>query len=212
MVRVEFKDGSRQTASDPLTQWDYGQELRVANIPDLLDAEIHFSCKGTREALIVDTKIEEKEVVAGIPDELLMEGEVIQAYVYAVNENSGKTIYTVIIPVKRRKKPEDYSAPAHHDRLKDIIDKLNKKADNLKFEDGYLQLLSDTLPVGERIRLGQSSGREIELKNDGAAICWRYTDSNEWTELVKLNDLKGKDGETPEFEIREGHLFAIYNE
>ena len=32
MVRVEFKDGSRQTASDPLTQWDYGQELRVANI------------------------------------------------------------------------------------------------------------------------------------------------------------------------------------
>ena len=96
--------------------------------------------------------------------------------------------------------------------MKDIIDKLNKKADNLKFEDGYLQLLSDTLPVGERIRLGQSSGREIELKNDGAAICWRYTDSNEWTELVKLNDLKGKDGETPEFEIREGHLFAIYNE
>lgn len=212
MVRAEFKDRFRQTASDPLTQWDYGQELRVAGIPDLKDAEIHFSCKGKREALIVDADLERGELVAGIPDELLAEGEEIQAYVYAVDENSGKTIYTVIIPVKRRKKPEDYSAPAHHDRLKDIIDKLNKKADNLKYEDGYLQLLSDTLPIGDRIRLVQSGGREIELKNDGTAICWRYTDSNEWTELVKLNDLKGKDGETPEFEIREGHLFAIYNE
>ena len=212
MVKVEFKDGSRQTASDPLTQWDYGQELRVANIPGLLDAEIHFSCKGTREALIVDANIEEKEVVAEIPDELLMEGEEIQAYVYAVDKNSGKTIYTVIIPVKRRKKPEDYSAPAHHDKLKDIIDKLDKKADNLSYKDGYLQLLSGTVPIGERIRLSQSGGREIELKNDGTAICWRYTDSNEWTELVKLDDLRGKDGESPEFEIREGHLFAIYSE
>ena len=212
MVKVEFKDGSRQTASDPLTQWDYGQELRVANIPGLLDAEIHFSCKGTREALIVDANIEEKEVVAEIPDELLMEGEEIQAYVYAVDKNSGKTIYTVIIPVKRRKKPEDYSAPAHHDKLKDIIDKLDKKADNLSYEDGYLQLLSGTVPIGERIRLSQSGGREIELKNNGTAICWRYTDSNEWTELVKLDDLRGKDGDSPEFEIREGHLFAIYNE
>ena len=211
-VKVEFEDGSRQAVSAPLTQWDYGQELRVTNIPDLLEAEIHFSCKGKREALIVDADLEGNELVAEIPDELLMEGEEIQAYIYAVNENSGKTIYTIIIPVERRKKPEDYSAPAHHDRLKDIIDKLDKKADNLSYEDGYLQLLSGTVPIGERIRLSQSGGREIELKNNGTAICWRYTDSNEWTELVKLDDLRGKDGDSPEFEVREGHLFAIYNE
>lgn len=212
VVKVEFEDDSRQAVSETLTQWDYGQELRVTNIPDLLEAEIHFSSRGKEKALIVDANLEENELAAKIPDELLTEGEEIHAYIYVVTPDSGKTVYTVIIPVKRRKKPEDYSEPEHQDKLKEIIDKLDKKADDLQYADGYLQLLSGTVPIGERIRINQSGGREIELKNDGAAICWRYTDSNEWTELVKLDALKGKDGETPEFEIREGHLFVIYNE
>lgn len=212
MLKVKFEEDSRQTVSDTLTQWDYGQLLRIEDIPEVESAEIHFTCKGKRNALIIEADIVDSTATAKIPDELLMEGEEIQAYIYAMTSDSGKTIYTVIIPVKRREKPEDYSEPEHQDKLKEIIDKLDKKADDLQYADGYLQLLSGTIPIGKRIRLNQSGGRELELKNDGTAICWRYTDSNEWTELVKLNDLKGKDGETPEFEIREGHLYAIYNE
>ena len=212
MLKVKFKEDSRQTVSDALTQWDYGQLLRIEDIPEVESAEIHFTCKGKRNALIIEADIVDGTATAKIPNELLMEGEEIQAYIYAMTSDSGKTIYTVIIPVKRREKPEDYSEPEHQDKLKEIIDKLDKKADDLQYADGYLQLLSGTIPIGKRIRLNQSGGRELELKNDGTAICWRYTDSNEWTELVKLNDLKGKDGETPEFEIREGHLYAIYNE
>lgn len=212
MLKVKFEEDSRQAVSDALTQWDYGQLLRIEDIPEVESAEIHFTCKGKRNALIIEADIVDGTATAKIPDELLIEGEEIQAYIYAMTSDSGKTIYTVIIPVKRREKPEDYSEPEHQDKLKEIIDKLDKKADDLQYADGYLQLLSGTIPIGKRIRLNQSGGRELELKNDGTAICWRYTDSNEWTELVKLNDLKGKDGETPEFEIREGHLFAIYNE
>ncbi len=212
MLKVKFEEDSRQTVSDALTQWDYGQLLRIEDIPEVESAEIHFTCKGKRNALIIEADIVDGTATAKIPNELLMEGEEIQAYIYAMTSDSGKTIYTVIIPVKRRGKPEDYSEPEHQDKLKEIIDKLDKKADDLQYADGYLQLLSGTIPIGKRIRLNQSGGRELELKNDGTAICWRYTDSNEWTELVKLNDLKGKDGETPEFEIREGHLYAIYNE
>lgn len=212
MLKVKFEEDSRQTVSDALTQWDYGQLLRIEDIPEVESAEIHFTCKGKRNALIIEADIVDGTATAKIPNELLMEGEEIQAYIYAMTSDSGKTIYTVIIPVKRREKPEDYSEPEHQDKLKEIIDKLDKKADDLQYADGYLQLLSGTIPIGKRIRLNQSGGRELELKNDGTAICWRYTDSNEWTELVKLNDLKGKDGETPEFEIREGHLYAIYNE
>ena len=212
MLKVKFEEDSRQTVSDALTQWDYGQLLRIEDIPEVESAEIHFTCKGKRNALIIEADIVDGTATAKIPNELLMEGEEIQAYIYAMTSDSGKTIYTVIIPVKRREKPEDYSEPEHQDKLKEIIDKLDKKADDLQYADGYLQLLSGTIPIGKRIRLNQSGGRELELKNDGTAICWRYTDSNEWTELVKLNDLKGKDDETPEFEIREGHLYAIYNE
>ena len=97
--------------------------------------------------------------------------------------------------------------------LRKMMSELKGKADNLKEEEGYLQLLSGATPIGDRIRLPAGTGgtgREIELRNNGTAIEWRYTDSNEWTELVKITDLSGKDGETPEFEIREGHLIAKY--
>ena len=52
--------------------------------------------------------------------------------------------------------------------------------------------------------------KEIELRNNGTALQWRYTDSNEWTELILIDDIKGPAGETPTFEIREGNLYAIY--
>ena len=64
-----------------------------------------------------------------------------------------------------------------------------------------------------RIPSGEGgSNREIELKRNDNEIQWRYTDSNEWKTLVSLNELKGEDGQTPEFEIRNDHLFAIYKE
>lgn len=75
-------------------------------------------------------------------------------------------------------------------------------------DDGSLQLLSQGRPIGERLRINTSSGREVELRNDGTAIAWRYTDSNEWTELLLLEDLKVK---APDFEIRDGHLIVAYD-
>lgn len=96
-----------------------------------------------------------------------------------------------------------------------LLNRLHEKADNIQYVDGFLQLMAGKCPVGERIRLsdsGTGGGKEIELKNDGQAICWRYTDSNEWTALIELKDLKGPPGESPEFEIRGNHLFAIYKD
>ena len=76
--------------------------------------------------------------------------------------------------------------------------------------DGELQLMSGDTPVGDRIRMETAAGKEIEIRNDGTSIQWRYTDQNEWKELVPLADLKGKDGKPPEFEIRDGHLIVKY--
>ena len=76
--------------------------------------------------------------------------------------------------------------------------------------DNELQLLSGNIPIGQRVRLPTGTGREIELRNNGTEIQWRYTDSNTWNTLVSLSELRGPAGETPEFEIREGHLFATY--
>ena len=72
--------------------------------------------------------------------------------------------------------------------------------------------MSGSKEIGDRIRLpsGGSGGKEIELRNNGTALQWRYTDSNEWTDLILIDDIKGPAGETPTFEIREGNLYAIY--
>ena len=95
------------------------------------------------------------------------------------------------------------------------MDELKGKADNIQAAGGYLQLLSGATPIGDRVRLPAGSGgaaREIELRNNGTAIEWRYTDSNEWTVLIQMSVLRGKDGKTPEFELRDGHLIGIYEE
>ena len=86
------------------------------------------------------------------------------------------------------------------------MEKVSLKADNITAVDGCIQLLAGK----KRLETGSASfwnGREIELRNNGQAIQWRYTDSNDWINLVSLDDLKG---ESPEFEIRDGHLIAIY--
>ena len=38
-------------------------------------------------------------------------------------------------------------------------------------------------------------GREIEIRNNGTAIQWRYVGDDEWTDLVQLSDLKGEKGD-----------------
>ena len=119
---------------------------------------------------------------------------------------------TIFLPVKRRARPSDYSAPPDKDLLRQLMEAVENKADNMKLTDGALQLLSGEKEIGDRIRLPAGGGREIEIRNNGTAIQWRYTDSNQWMDLAKIEDLKGKDGAAPDFEIRDGHLFAIYEE
>lgn len=216
MIAVEFKDGEQYAEVCGLVQWDYGQYLKISGMPaDDREIEVHFAA-GRQKAPIAKTDITETgEIIARIPDELLQVGNELKAYIYLADADSGKTVRIINMPVKRRPKPEDYTDPEGQSLLRAIQAELKRKADNMMVdEEGYLQLLSGTTKIGDRVRLpaGGTGGREIELRNDGTAIQWRYTDSNEWTELIKLSELRGKDGQTPEFEIRDGHLFAIYQE
>ena len=59
--------------------------------------------------------------------------------------------------------------------------------------------------IGEGISGGEEGpsipgkdGREIELKNSGTAIQWRYVGDSEWTDLVHLSDITGA---TPNIQI-----------
>lgn len=212
MIQVIFNDG-QACQSGELWQWDYGQVLEITGL-SLSRAEVHFCLDGRSSALIVPAQITDTGAIrANIPNKLLESGRGIKIYVYVADAASGETVRYAYLNVRARPKPEDYDAPADKNLLRQVIDELSTKADDLKLDDdGYLQLLSGNEPVGTRIRLPSGGGREIELRNNGTAIQWRYTDSNEWTDLASLESLRGGPGETPEFEVREGHLFAIYKQ
>ncbi|WP_297780329.1 hypothetical protein [Blautia sp.] len=194
-----------------LTQWDYGQELEITGLPDVKNAELHYCLEGDAEAEIMPASITGEKITAPIPDELLKKGRNICAYLYLATREKGETIKTIFLSVRRRARPNDYSAPPEKNLLRQLMEELGKKADNAKIIDGAFQLLSGEKEIGDRIRLPSGGGgREVELRNNGTTIQWRYTDSNEWHDLITVEELKGKDGVTPDFEIRDGHLFAIY--
>lgn len=211
-LRVDFKDDRKNITVIGLDQWDYGQKLEIYGIPDVTHAEVHFCCESDTEALIIQAQVTE-HITADIPDALLRTGENLKAYVYIATATEGKTIRTITMIVNRRQRPEDYTVLPEKNLLREILERLDLKADDIKLTENELQLLSGGKGIGSKIRLpGGSGGREIELRNNGTAIQWRYTDSNDWIDLIQTEELRGKDGVTPSFIIRDGHLIAIYEE
>lgn len=216
--------GVHKTTAHGLTQWDYGQFMVIEAvdliIPDGADVQYYQRDLMSTEPI--------HNGVVKIPDKMLQFSADIMAYVYARGETCGETILTIRLPVVSRPRPEDYILPEYEEYRRLIPDggeegqtlrKQSEKsysivwgdtADSINLTDGVLQLMSGSKPIGQRVRLPAGSGREIELKNDGAAIVWRYTDSNEWSQLVALEELKGQPGDTPDFEVRDGHLIVIY--
>lgn len=216
-VTAIFEPGKKSARTFTVTQYDFGQTMEVHGLIGLpKQVEVHFAESYSQEADVTFGEVTDDILRVRIPDSLLETGNNISAYVYLTDETSGKTIFTVHIPVERRPKPNPYEEPEEQGLLRELLLMLKAKADDIDLVDGELQLLSCGKGIGSKVRLPSGEkGREIELTNDGEAIKWRYTDSNEWTELVTLESLRGprgQPGETPEFEIRDNHLFAIYKD
>ncbi|WP_418751078.1 hypothetical protein [Frisingicoccus sp.] len=217
MILIRFGEMNAKKAYG-LTQWDYGQTLEFCETEIKDNTEIQFY-----QGLLSHTGYI-KDCTARIPDVMLQHAEEIVAYIYARTETEGETIKIVKLPIKERPRPENYVLPEYDSyerllpvggeegqtpvRTKKGVTWTNFADDITMNDDGSLQLLSQGRPIGERLRINTSSGREVELRNDGTAIAWRYTDSNEWTELLLLEDLKVK---APDFEIRDGHLIVAYD-
>lgn len=221
MVTAKFNGTDIDTVYG-LTQWDYGQDLAIDAGFDIQDGtEVQFY----QGALGILRYLRDGKVM--IPDVMLQDSQTIIAYVYVRTDSAGETVLTARLHITAREKPTDYVLPDTQEYRRllpeggepgqvpvresgpDYAVGWGHKADSLEMVDGYIQLLSSGNKIGERVRINMSE-REIELTNDGTNIKWRYTDSNVWIVLASLESLKGPPGDAPEFEIREGHLYAIY--
>ena len=158
---VEYDNCRNPTTKLGLTQWDYGQELTVLSVPDG-DCEIHFVLDGDAEAVRVQAERSGSTVSAKIPNSMLRDGRAIIAYIYIINESSGETCLEVIMPVTRRAKPKDYSAPGDEDIIIYLKKEIARKADSIMLNDGCLQLTSDGKPVGAAVELPAGGSADID--------------------------------------------------
>lgn len=206
MIEVEFKSYETEKTYNGLFQWDYGQILYVRG---LSTSEIHFSRGDT--ALVVYPTVVADGITAKIPDVLLRDSGCIIAYIYLTDTGSGKTIKLLRMPVTRRARPEDYGGDEEgYSIYQRLLKQVDTKSDNISLSEGYLQLISNGVPIGDKVRLQASAANEVELRNNGLTIQWRYTNSNYWMDLISLEELRGPAGKTPKMERRGDHLYAIY--
>nr|DAI83001.1 MAG TPA: hypothetical protein [Caudoviricetes sp.] len=210
MIIAKFcSDGQYYKTVYGLAQWDYGQTLQVygLQLPD--QGEVHLTEEfGSLAFTVRGIRQKDGSIAIEIPDILLQSGKNIIAHIYVCDDEQGETLRTILMPVKKRARPENYGGSSLTP-MQEILNELRCRADDLNLQEDILQLRSGGQAIGSRIRLPIRE-REIEMQKTSTAIEWRYTDSNEWNRLVTLDDIRGPAGETPEFEIRDGHLIAVY--
>lgn len=118
----------RSTVTKPLYKIDSGVILQVAGITDLpeyFNADFANSEKGTATRMLGH----DGEVT--IPDALLQTGLPIFCWIYVVNETTGRTVYSVKIPVKQRSNVEDpQPTPERADIITQAINALNSAGDS----------------------------------------------------------------------------------
>ena len=116
MVTASFKEGQKTAITTSLQKYDYGEVLRIKGLSLPRYVAVQFAVDGMSEALpssIGETTEDVTDVL--IPNSLLRSNIKpwnynIMAYVYIVSGSSGKTEYTITIPVKWRPKTGDDQA------------------------------------------------------------------------------------------------------
>ncbi len=164
MIIAKFcSDGQYYKTIYGLAQWDYGQVLQVygLNLPEMTD--IHMVEEfGDMSFTILGHRNEDGSTSASIPDILLQSGKNIVAYIYVCDDGQGETLRTILMPVKKRARPENYDGSSLTP-MQEILNELHCRADDLNIQEDILQLMSEGQPIGTRIRLPVQE-REIELK------------------------------------------------
>lgn len=112
MLIAEFsRRGEEIEIDDALWQHDYGQkiEIRGLDLPEIF--EVHFSWKDLEKAKVVTGSTVDGVSTVDIPNIALEQRRMITAYIYLSDATEGETVNTILLPVNRRKAPENFETP-----------------------------------------------------------------------------------------------------
>lgn len=169
-------DGSRRKAiTCPLFQYDYGQILKIAGIELPASYQVQFS--NTEDAGVSKTMLGDADGVQ-IPDEYLLTGDYIYAFIYLhETEDDGETEYVIEIPVIRRPVPsEETPTPAEQSLIDQLLAQLNQGVEAAEAaadqagaaaETAVAGMIDDTLTIQGKAADAKKTGDELtQLKSD----------------------------------------------
>lgn len=104
-ITAVFPAGVVAITLNPLYQWDRGHTLHINVNQKYPCVEVHFSHSGLTEALTCTCAVSGDMAVVSIPDSCLEQTDTVTAWVFAKDEDSGKTTKTIRIPIIPRAKP-----------------------------------------------------------------------------------------------------------
>jgi hypothetical protein len=95
---------------DPLYQWDVNQVLEIRGLSLASIPEIHFTNDAMERSIVRQATMDDAGIITvKIPNSLLQKPYTIKAYICIYEGDTFKSLYTVDVPVKARKKPTDYT-------------------------------------------------------------------------------------------------------
>lgn len=111
MSNLIVNDGKRYTV-EPLYQWDKNQVLVIHGL-NILKPEIHFINEAMSSTLVVTPTVDSTGVITvNVPNSLLQKPYSITVYVSGYEDRTFKTYCKVVVPVKKRARPGDYTIEA----------------------------------------------------------------------------------------------------
>ena len=109
-----------------LWQWDTGVQLCIQGL-ELTEAPlVHWGRVNECTAMVVEGTLEDGQVTCQIPDELIGEkmpgNYCVDAWIYVTDGEAGRTIRSIQITVKARKRPDSYTSTPSRAKTWDSIE------------------------------------------------------------------------------------------
>lgn len=106
---AQFPANTYEITVEGLKQWDTGQELEIVLSAVQTPYEVHFSNRGSMDALRVEAKATSSTTsVVKIPNIILTSERDAIAWIYTVDGDKGTTVRRINLPIEKRAKPEGY--------------------------------------------------------------------------------------------------------
>ncbi len=206
MVTALFKEGQKAATTTSLQKYDYGEVLRIKGLSLPRYVAVQFAVDGMSEALpssIGETVEDVTDVL--IPNSLLRSNIKpwnynIMAYVYIVSGSSGKTEYTITIPVKWRPKTGDDQA-ADDDVAAVIgsaVEKMNTATTKAENAANQASATAEEIKA-DREKITTNEAKISGLKSDlfdVQDVC--FTENNEnWSLIAGYIGVDGRIVQTP---------------